>query len=192
MKQLFRFAAFIAIATTLTLSACTQDACKTNPPTCLSGATCADGSCVCPGGFAGATCGDTLRNPFFWRKKRLASNTSGISFRDSATTYRGVETNLSATPNTVDSVTVTISAVSAYYKIAITNFGNNVGNPYYLEATVASSAAFSISSYPLTATTDMTNVSGKLVGNELTALYSTQSRVPGILPTNFSFKGVKQ
>ncbi len=192
MKQLFRFAAFIAIATTLTLSACTQDACKTNPPACLSGATCLDGNCVCPDGFASSNCGDTLRNPFFWRKKRLVSNTAGISFRDSTTTYRGVETNLSATPNTLDSITVTISTVSAYYKIAITNFGNNIGNPYYLEAIVASGAKFSASSYPLTATTDMINVSGKLVGNELTAEYSTQSRVPSMAPTKFSFKGIRQ
>lgn len=173
------------------LIGCTQDACKTNPPSCKSDATCYDGKCLCPDGFAGTDCGDTLRDPFLLRKKLLPSSTNKISFRDSATTYRGVETNLSVTPNTSDSITVTISSVAAYNKIAILNFGDNASSPYSFEALVGSGTTFSVASAILTPTTYMKNVSGKLVGKELSATYSTQSNVPGVAPVKFTFKGLK-
>ena len=192
MKSLVRVAAFAALTIMLSLAACTEDVCKTNPPTCKSGAGCSNGACVCPAGFEGSDCGDTLRNPFFLRRKKLASSTSTDYFRDSSTTYRGVETNLSVVPNTVDTITVTVSSVSAYNKIAVTNLGNNVGNPYYLEALVSSGAKFYTTSFQLTPTTNMTSVLGKLVGTELSASYSIQSNVPGVAPINLTFKGLRQ
>ena len=84
-----------------------------------------------------------------------------------------------------------ISAVSAYNKIAILNFGNNPSSPYSFEVTVGSDATFSVASALLTPTTYMKNVSGKLVGKELSASYSTQSNVPGVSPVKFTFKGLK-
>ncbi len=192
MKLIFRFATLFSLATMLLFAACTEDACKTNPPVCKSGAGCLNGACVCPNGFAGMDCGDTLRNPFFWRKRKLLANSSGIVFRDSATTYKGIERNLSVTPNTADTITVTLSSVSAYNKVAITNLGNNIGNPYYCEAIIASGAKFSLSSYKLTETTYMQNLTGALTGTELNITYSTQSNVPGVAPTNYTFKGVRQ
>ncbi len=192
MKLLFRFATLFTLATFFTLAACSDDACKTNPPTCKSGAGCLNGACVCPDGFAASDCGDTLRNPFFLRKRKLPSNTTGISFRDSATTYKGIERNLSVTPNTADTIVVTLSSVSAYNKVAITNLANNIGNPYYCEAIIGAAASFSIPSARLTETTYMKNLVGKLTNTELNITYSTQSNVPGVAPVNFTFKGIRQ